>query len=149
MSRLQSKMKMHIIRCGNIYGYSRSMRFDSVINKFVFESNFNNRITIHGDGKQSRAFIHVDHVSDVFNQLLASDAPSGIYNLVGNNLSILDIVDVMKEVNPPLEFIFINQHLKLRNILVSNDLELSKYVDIKFEKSFKEQITDFHDKFSF
>lgn len=149
VSRLQSKMKMHIIRCGNIYGYSRSMRFDSVINKFVFESNFNNRITIHGDGKQSRAFIHVDHVSDVFNQLLASEAPSGIYNLVGNNLSILDIVDVMKEVNPPLEFIFINQHLKLRNILVSNDLELSKYVDIKFEKSFKEQIIDFHDKFSF
>ena len=149
VSRLQTKMKMHIIRCGNIYGYSRSMRFDSVINKFVFESNFNNRITIHGDGKQSRAFIHIDHITDVFNQLLTSETPSGIYNLVGNNMSILDIVDIMKEVNPTLEFIFINQHLKLRNILVSTDLKLSESVDIKFEKSFKDQIADFHEKFSF
>ena len=149
VSRLQTKMKMHVIRCGNIYGYSRSMRFDSVINKFVFESNFNNRITIHGDGKQSRAFIHIDHITDVFNQLLTSETPSGIYNLVGNNMSILDIVDIMKEVNPTLEFIFINQHLKLRNILVSTDLKLSESVDIKFEKSFKDQIADFHEKFSF
>lgn len=149
VSRLQSKMKMHIIRCGNIYGYSRSMRFDSVINKFVFESNFNNRITIHGDGKQSRAFIHIDHITDVFNQLLASEAPSGVYNLVGTNFSILDIVDVMKEVNPTLEFIFINQHLKLRNILVSPELKLAQYVDIKDKISFKNQIADFHNKFSF
>ncbi len=149
VSRLQSKMKMHIIRCGNIYGYSRSMRFDSVINKFVFESNFNNRITIHGDGKQSRAFIHIDHLTNTFDQLLTSDAPSGTYNLVGHNRSILDIVDVMKAVNPELEFIFINQHLKLRNILVNTDLKLAKYLDIGFEVSFQNQISSFHDQFTF
>ncbi|MEQ8473129.1 MAG: NAD-dependent epimerase/dehydratase [Marinoscillum sp.] len=149
VARLTKKMKTHIIRCGNMYGYSRSMRFDSVINKFVFESNFSNRITIHGDGKQSRAFIHVDHVTDVFNKLLNSEVPSGFYNLVGQNLSILDLVDVMKEVNPPLEFIFINQHLKLRNIQVSTDLKLSRYIDISRKSTFKETIEDFHNKFSF
>lgn len=149
VSRLQNKMKTHIIRCGNIYGYSRSMRFDSVINKFVFESNFNNRISIHGDGKQNRAFVHVDHVADVFNQLLINEVPSGIYNLVEKNISILDIVDVMKEVNPDLEFIFINQHLKLRNIKVSTRLKLSEYLDVKQNYSFKDQVIAFHDKFSF
>lgn len=149
VSRLQSKMKTHILRCGNIFGYSRSMRFDSVINKFVFESNFSNRITIHGDGKQSRAFVHIDHITNAFDQLLTSEAPSGTYNLVGNNLSILDVVDVMKEVNPELEFIFINQHLKLRNILVNTDLKLAKYIDISEQASFKDQIKAFHDKFSF
>ena len=125
------------------------MRFDSVINKFVFESNFNNRITIHGDGKQARAFIHIDHITKIFDQLLTSDAPSGTYNLVGHNMNILDIVDVMKAVNPDLEFIFINQHLKLRNILVNADLKLSNYLNTNFEISFSNQIKDFHDKFSF
>lgn len=149
VARLQSKMKTHVIRCGNIFGYSRSMRFDSVINRFVFESNFSNRISIHGNGKQGRAFVHIDHATQVFNSLLTADVPSGTYNLVEMNLAILDIVDVLKEVNPALEFIFINQHLTLRNIKVSTDLKLSNYIDTKSKATFKEAIRTFHDRFSF
>ncbi|HPM31604.1 MAG TPA: NAD-dependent epimerase/dehydratase, partial [Chryseolinea sp.] len=51
--RLSDKIDTYIIRCGNAYGYSKSMRFDAVINKFVFEANFDKIITIQGDGKQS------------------------------------------------------------------------------------------------
>ena len=68
--RLESKIKTHIIRCGNVYGFSRSMRFDSVINKWIFESNFNNQITIHGNGKQSRAFLNIEVLCDTLDQLL-------------------------------------------------------------------------------
>lgn len=149
VARLTTKMKTHILRCGNVYGYSRSMRFDSVINKFVFESNFSKRISIHGNGKQHRAFVHIDYITDVFNRLLNTEVPSGIYNLVERNLSVLDIVDVLKQVNPELEFLFINQHLKLRNIKVSSDLKLSRYLDISSSKTFREEIAAFHDRFSF
>lgn len=149
VQRLTSKMKTHIIRCGNVYGYSRSMRFDSVINKFIFESNFSNRISIHGNGKQSRAFAHIDYVTGVFNQLVTADVPSGIYNLVERNLSVLEIVDVLKEINPSLEFLFINQHLKLRNLKVSNKLKLSEYLDISCKTTFKDEIAAFHTRFSF
>lgn len=149
ISRLMNKMKTHIIRCGNVFGYSRSMRFDSVINRFVFESNFSKRISIHGDGKQRRAFAHIDYITDVFNRLLSSKAPSGIYNLVERNLSVLDIVDVLKEINPELEFLFINQHLKLRNIQVNSQLRLSEYLDLSSKSSFKDEVEAFHDRFSF
>lgn len=149
VARLQSKMKTHIIRCGNVYGYSRSMRFDSVINKFIFESNFSNRISIHGNGKQSRAFAHINYVTGVLNKLINSEVPSGIYNLVERNLSVLDIVDVLKEINPGLEFLFINQHLKLRNLRVSTNLKLSEYLDIDCKTTFKDEIAAFHDKFAF
>ncbi|MEQ8583194.1 MAG: SDR family oxidoreductase [Marinoscillum sp.] len=149
VTRLNEKMKTHIIRCGNIFGYSRSMRFDSVINKFVFESNFSNRISIHGNGKQYRSFAHVDYVADTFNRLLTSNVPSGVYNLVELNISVLDIVDVLKEVNPELEFIFINQHLKLRNIKVSTNLKLAGFMELKEKTDFKEIISSFHDRFSF
>lgn len=149
VARLQAKMKTHIIRSGNIYGFSRSMRFDSVINKFVFESNFNNMITIHGDGKQKRAFVHVDYISEVFNKLLTEDVPAGTYNLVERNMAILDIVDVMKEINPRLEFIFINQHLKLRNIEASTDLKLGEHMNLGTKQDFKDQMVDFHNKWAF
>jgi len=149
IARLMPKIKTNIIRCGNVFGYSRSMRFDSVINRFVFESNFSNRITIHGDGKQSRAFIHVDYIANIFNKLIGSETPSGFYNLIQENLSILEIVDVLKEVNPTLEFIFINQHLKLRNIKVNPDLKLKDFIDLSSDSSFKEEIVAFHDRFSF
>ncbi|MEQ8548241.1 MAG: NAD-dependent epimerase/dehydratase [Cyclobacteriaceae bacterium] len=149
IARLMPKIRTNIIRCGNVFGYSRSMRFDSVINRFVFESNFSNRITLHGDGKQSRAFVHVDYIADIFNKILGSETPSGIYNLIQENLSILEIVDVLKEVNPELEFIFINQHLKLRNIKVSPILKLQEYIDLSSSSSFKEEIVAFHNRFSF
>ncbi|MFT6856060.1 MAG: UDP-glucose 4-epimerase [Cyclobacteriaceae bacterium] len=149
IARLMPKIKTNIIRCGNVFGYSSSMRFDSVINRFVFESNFSNRITIHGDGKQSRAFIHVDYIANIFNKLIGSETPSGFYNLIQENLSILEIVDVLKEVNPTLEFIFINQHLKLRNIKVNPDLKLKDFIDLSSDSSFKEEIVAFHDRFSF
>ncbi len=147
--RLGDKIKTHIMRCGNIYGYSRSMRFDSVINKFAFESNFNNQISIHGNGKQSRAFVHIDIISEVFDKLIDSNTPSGTYNLVERNLSVLDIVDVLKMLNPKLEFIFINQHLNLKSIKVNADLHLSDYIKIENQQSFEDNIKSMVDRFSF
>ncbi len=149
VARLEGKMKMHIIRCGNMFGFSKSMRFDSVINKFVFESNFSKMISIHGTGKQSRSFLHIDHAADIFNRIITTDVPSGIYNLVEHNLAILDIVDILKVVNPDLEFIFINQHLKLRNIKVRTSLKLSEHMELNFGTSFEDQIRSFHERFSF
>lgn len=147
--RLEDKIKTHIIRCGNVYGYSRSMRTDSVINKWIFESNFNNQISIHGNGKQSRAFLQIDLLCDVFDQLMTKDVPSGVYNLVERNMTMMDIVDILKAINPPLEFIFINQHLNLKSISVSTDLKLAKYVDIRPISTFDEEMKAFGAQFAF
>src|SRR5262245_41461421 len=59
VKRLFEKFPTVILRCGNVYGYSKSMRFDAVINRFMFDANFINRITINGSGTQSRSFIHI------------------------------------------------------------------------------------------
>lgn len=149
VKRLESKIKTHIIRCGNVYGFSRSMRFDSVINKWIFESNFNNQISIHGNGKQSRAFLQIDLLCDVFDQLLTKNVPSGIYNLVERNMTMMDIVDILKAINPPLEFIFINQHLNLKSISVNTDLKLKKYLSIRPISTFDEEVKAFGAQFAF
>ncbi|MEQ9166344.1 MAG: SDR family oxidoreductase, partial [Fulvivirga sp.] len=149
VSRLSDKMETYILRCGNVYGYSKSMRFDAVINKFVFEANFNKKITIHGDGRQHRSFIHIDQIAKALAGLLNNTISSGTYNLVARDLVVLDIVDVLKELIPELEFIFVNQHLKLRELKIQPNDELNSKLGIDTSKSFKDEITEFRNHLSF
>lgn len=147
--RLMDKRDTYIFRCGNVYGYSKSMRFDAVINKFVFESNFNKRITIQGDGKQSRAFIHIDQVAAALANLLFSPLTSGTYNLVERNIKVFDIVDVMKQLVPPLEFIYINQHMHLHELNVKRNDLVTRTLNIERNRELIEDLEEFLGRFSF
>lgn len=147
--RLFKKKQTYVLRCGNVYGYSKSMRFDAVINKFMFEANFNNRISIHGNGKQSRSFISVGLLAEVMEKLIINEVPGGNYNLVDKNYSILDIVDALKTLYPLLEFIFVNQHLSLRDLKVSPESKLRNYLNYLNDKDLKTELLEFKRRFSF
>ena len=147
--QLFNKIDTYILRCGNVYGYSKSMRFDAVINKFMFEANFNGKISIHGNGRQSRSFINIDLLADVLKRIILNPVPTGTYNLVERNLSVLDIVEVLKDIYPDLEFIFVNQHLSLRDLKVSSDTKLRKYISIDNPLDFKTEMINFKDSFAF
>ena len=149
VARLFEKLDTYIIRCGNVYGYNHSMRFDAVINRFMFDANFSRRISINGKGTQHRAFIHVDQVAKALNGLIEKDVPGGTYNLVDRNLQILDIVDVLKELYPELEYIFINQHLSLKEMRVDPNSKLRKYIDFSSSKTLKEELEEYLNFFSF
>ncbi len=143
------KMEAFILRCGNVYGYSKSMRFDAVINKFVFEANFNRMISIQGDGKQSRTFIHIDMLSKALGAMLTADLPSDLYNVVDRNLKVIDILDVLKGLIPDLEFIFINQHLRLHELNVKPNPLITDTLQIRNQRTLKEELAEFLTKFSF
>jgi UDP-glucose 4-epimerase len=147
--RLFNKKDTYILRCGNVYGYSKSMRFDAVINKFMFEANFNNRISIHGNGKQSRSFISVGLLAKIMEKLITEKVPGGTYNVVDKNYSILDIVDALKSMYPLLEFIFVNQHLSLRDLKVSPESELKKHINYVNENDLKTDLLEFKKRFAF
>jgi UDP-glucose 4-epimerase len=147
--RLIGKIDTYIMRCGNVYGYSKSMRFDAVINKFIFDANFTRLITIQGDGKQSRTFIHIEMVAKALSNLLTADLPSDVYNIVDKNLTVLDILDVMKELMPDLEFIFINQHLRLHELNVKVNPLITDTLGIRNQRTLKEELGEFLTKFSF
>ncbi len=148
VNRLFNKINTQIIRCGNVYGYSPAMRFDAVVNRFVFDAHVNNRISIHGSGKQHRSFIHVDKVANVLTQLLQKQVPSGVYNLSDRNLQVLDLRDMLKSMYPSMEFIYINQHLELRELKVKNDGLITKYVEIP-KTTLEEELQAFSERFSF
>ncbi len=147
--RLMNKGRACILRCANVYGFSRSMRFDAVINKFMFDANFERKIQIYGNGKQVRAFIHVNVLVRVLIDLILHDVPKGIYNVVDKNLQILEIVDVLKTIYPDLEFTFLNQHLDLRQLRVSPESKLRNYINFDNANTFMDELIDFKNRFSF
>jgi len=149
VKRLVDKGRAVIIRAGNVYGYSQSMRFDAVINRFAFEANYLNRISIQGSGKQSRAFVHIKAITKVLKDLPKADVPSGIYNLALSNYSVLDLVDVFKELRPNLEFIFVDQHQELRNFELDMNLKLANYMQLPKVGNLKDELEEFLAEFSF
>ncbi len=148
VERLFHKMDAWIIRSGNVYGYSPSVRFDAVINRFMFEANFVGRIQITGNGKQQRAFVHVDKVVKMLSSLLDGHLPSGVYNFSEHNMSIDHIAGVIREIYPGLDTIFVNQHLVMREIKVEADRRIVSPADLQ-PVSFKEELLRFKEKFSF
>ena len=147
IERLFNKMDAWIIRCGNVYGYSPSLRFDAVINRFMFEANFIGRIQITGNGKQQRAFIHVDKVVNVLANLLHHQT-SGTYNLSEHNVSIESVAEMIREIFPGLDMIFVNQHLVMREIKVEADHRILSLLSLP-PVSMKEELINLKDKFSF
>jgi len=148
VKRLMEKINTVIFRCGNVYGYSPSIGFDGVLNKFLFDANFSGRISINGNGRQSRPFIHIQNVTEVLNGYLDVAMPVGVYNLVHKNLQILDTVEVLKEIYPNLEFIFVNQHLAMRDIKIAQPEKLFQYIPF-FAKDLKTELNDFKNQLAF
>ncbi len=149
VKRLFETKKCYIVRVGNVYGYSPCLRIDGVINKFMFDANFKNKISIIGNGRQYRNYIHIDVVSETLAKFLTIQADSDTFNLVDKNLQVLDVVEILQELYPRLEFIFINQHLKIKDIQVATtDVKLSQYIHIE-STNLIDDLSDYKSNFSF
>ncbi len=149
VTRLMQRKNAIIIRGGNVYGYNRSMRFDAVINRFVFDANFSNRIQIFGTGKQTRAFIHVQDLATTLSRVAMNEVENGTYNVVDKNLQVLDLLDLLKEIYPDLEFIFSNQHMNLWELKINPDSQLFTKIPRFEESELKEQLLHFKARLAF
>ncbi|MEZ4757790.1 MAG: SDR family oxidoreductase [Flavobacteriales bacterium] len=124
MERLMDDRPVTILRLGNVYGPGRSMRFDAVINRFLFEAQHKGRISISGSGHQQRPFVHIDGVIGTLGALVHGTSLSGTFDLVDHDLSVLDLVEALRTLYPKLEFLFVDQHLELLSLKVSRDVRL-------------------------
>ncbi len=143
-----SNTSVYVLRMGNVYGYSKSMRFDSVINKFIFEANFANRLRIYGDGNQARSFFQVDRLSQLLKEVALGRYQPGTYNLVENSYSINEIVDVLKALYPTTEMVYVNQNMKMRSLVVQRDPRIPTPA-LEAKDQLTHDLQDFRSRFSF
>ncbi len=125
MDRLGDNQPVCILRSGNVFGHGRCMRFDAVINRFVFQAHFQGRITVSGSGEQRRPFIHVDAVVGTLLALLDPASATGTYDLVEQDWSVVEIVEALRNAYPETELLFVDQHLQLQSMVVKRDERLA------------------------
>ncbi len=93
----QNKLPVRIVRLFNTVGPRQIGQYGMVVPRFVSAAISGEAISVYGDGKQSRAFCHIDDVIEAL--LLVIDSPKAmgqVYN-VGNNFEI-SIADLAKKV---------------------------------------------------
>ncbi len=99
-----------VLRNATVYGLSKRMRFDLVINIMTLKAWKDRRIFILGGGKQWRPLVHVRDVVRGF--CLVMEAPISvvdrqIFNLGSNaqNYQVSQIANIIKDVLPSVELI--------------------------------------------
>lgn len=145
MLRLQNKMDVLVLRCANVYGYSPSMRFDAVINRFVREAHFEQKITVEGNGAQKRPFVHIDRVGKILAYAAINTTSSNMFHVVDDNISIWQIAEHLKDVYSDLEMIFVEQDIPRASL----EIEASPELDFIPRRSFPENITAFFGRIRF
>lgn len=118
MSRLQNISDLYIFRVANVFGINPCIRIDLLINKLIFESHFNHKINIFGDGSQIRAFIEVKSLAKLLIKPVTEDLGNGIRNLVEINMSLNDICVELTRIYPKLQYFYVNRHMRMNDINV-------------------------------
>ena len=90
------KMQVHCIRPATVCGMSPRMRLDVSVNMLTFQALKNNKITVFG-GDQTRPNIHMKDMVRVYQHFVNnSNIESGCYNAGFENISILQIAEMVK-----------------------------------------------------
>jgi nucleoside-diphosphate-sugar epimerase/dTDP-4-dehydrorhamnose 3,5-epimerase-like enzyme len=85
-----------VLRLGTAYGLSPRMRYDLVVNAFAARAVKFNKITVFG-GEQERPFVHIRDISRAIVHVIKNNL-SGIFNVRGQNLSLLNLSEIVKEI---------------------------------------------------
>jgi nucleoside-diphosphate-sugar epimerase len=94
------KICIQIVRPATICGYSPRMRLDLSVNMLTVQALKNKKITVFG-GNQVRPNIHINDMIRVYKHFLEKgDKLEGIYNAGFENISILDIANLINEKIP-------------------------------------------------
>lgn len=93
------KMKVVSLRYFNVYGPRQPLVGNYALVTGIFtEAKRNNQpVVIHGDGRQTRDFIHVSDVVEANIKSMDDGVPNGAYNIgSGKNTSVLDLAKMLE-----------------------------------------------------
>ncbi len=140
----KDQLTIHCIRPATVCGFSPRMRLDLSVNMLTMQALQNKKITVFG-GNQTRPNIHIRDMVAVYEHFLyKNDIPSGIYNAGFENISILEIAELISKKIP--SEIIITESNDPRSYRLSSD----KLLETGFEQScsVEEAIEEMIEKFS-
>jgi nucleoside-diphosphate-sugar epimerase len=115
-----------IMRMSTLYGLSPRMRFDLVVNTMTKTALFDNKISVHGGGKQWRPLLNVEDATESYIRCLEAplaNIKGQVFNVGSSkqNYQIIDIAKAVKHCIPKAELAVEGENRDQRNYLVSFD----------------------------
>lgn len=96
----KDQIEIFSIRPATVCGYSPRTRLDVAVNMLTMQALVKGEITVLG-GAQTRPNVHIQDITDIFIHFLGKGREStGIYNAGFENISILDIANMVTELVP-------------------------------------------------
>lgn len=100
------------LRLSTNYGYAPGIRFNLVVNHFVFRALTDHPLTVYGDGSNWRPFIHVQDAARAFAHAAChpTDWSAPVYNVGANdeNYRIDAIAEIIREeVSPEIDITYL------------------------------------------
>ncbi|XGI84647.1 NAD-dependent epimerase/dehydratase family protein [Halorutilales archaeon Cl-col2-1] len=140
----ESEVETVSLRLATNYGWSPGVRFNLVVNSFVFRALADETLTVYGDGSNWRPFIHVKDAARAFVEALSWD--EGVYNTGGENYTIDGIAETVSEV---VGTDVKTEYLRDENPGPSYHVSFDKVSDQGFslEHSLREGVRDLRDRF--
>tara|TARA_B110000438_G_C15819196_1_gene653463 strand:- start:389 stop:2941 length:2553 start_codon:yes stop_codon:yes gene_type:complete len=142
---INSGKKYAILRLGSVYGYSTdTMRINIMPNLFSKIASQNGIIKLFGGGVQRKSLVPLIDVARCFKFIEEKkDFKDGVYNLTKENLTVKDVADLCKKINPKLEVTLTDDEIPNKGYTLSNKKLLKtgfKFVN-NLESCLEEMIT--------
>ncbi len=135
-------LTVQIVRPATVCGYSPRMRLDVSVNMLTMQALTNGRITVFG-GQQTRPNIHMDDITDIYLFMLDHPQHTGIYNAGFENISILDIANLVTK-HVPAEIV-VTESNDPRSYRINSDKLLATGFSPK--KTVEDAIVEISDKY--
>ena len=99
------------LRMSTNYGYAPGVRFNLVVNHFVFRALTGRPLTVYGDGSNWRPFIHVRDAARAFAHAICQPEswPQQVYNVgsADGNYRISEIAEIVSEEVAPVDITYL------------------------------------------
>ena len=112
ISKLSKDKGLKAIHCrfGTIFGASPGMRFHTAVNKFCWQANMGQPITVWNTAyDQKRPYLDLLDASRAIIHIIENDIFDGrIYNVLTQNSTVRQVIDIIREFVPSLEVEFVD-----------------------------------------
>jgi len=149
IERLKKDKEVIILRSGNVFGKSISIRLDSIINSILFDIIYKGKVSIEGTGEQIYSFISLNGIVDLLYKLSIHNKVTNdiIQNAILWNLSMNDILNQIRNFIPNFDTIYVAKNSEIKHIMGQPNEELNSIIN-KIHHNFKLELEDFISLFS-
>ena len=141
---IDNGLNASILRLGTIHGFSIGMRFDTVIDRFVFQSCRGESMTVWEVNKnEKRPYLHI---RDATRALIHAINTKGTFNVVSQNTKLMEVVNTIKSMIPNSKVVF-TQKENLNQLSYELSSEKFKKTGFKFNYTIQDGVVELMEKF--